>query len=117
MTQPDLSTTPAVSPVPANRRPNRTRTLPDQRTLLSWLFVGRLVLAVGLLLGAGFVAAERPYESYIVSGVVLAVFAFTVYGGWTVYFRRTSLAAALPLPQVAVDFGLIAVVVYFAAQA
>ena len=29
--------------------------LPDQRTLLSWLFIGRLTLAVGSLVGAGLV--------------------------------------------------------------
>ena len=29
--------------------------LPDQRTLLSWLFIGRLTLAMGILVGAGMV--------------------------------------------------------------
>ena len=36
----------AVPTVPDRRRPGKN-TLPDQRTLLSWLFVGRLVLAIG----------------------------------------------------------------------
>ena len=65
--------------MPDRRRPGKN-TLPDQRTLLTWLFVGRLVLATGVLLGAGLVWTERPQESFIVS--VAVVFALV--------FRRTA---------------------------
>src|SRR5438445_536203 len=61
--------------MPDRRRAGRS-TLPDQRTLLSWLFVGRLVLAVGILLGAGLVWTERPQESFLVTvDVVIALVA------------------------------------------
>ena len=55
--------------MPDRRRVPRS-TLPDQRTLLSWLFVGRLVLAIGILLGAGLVWTERPQESFLVTVAV-----------------------------------------------
>src|SRR5829696_4016180 len=62
--------------------------LPSQRTLLGWLFAGRLVLAVGVLLGAGLVWTQRPQESRFVSVAVLVALVFTAYGGWVVYVRQ-----------------------------
>ena len=55
--------------------------LPDQRTLLSWLFIGRLTLAVGSLMGAGLVWTARPLESFVVwvrgvGGLTLTAFVF-----------------------------------------
>ena len=70
----------AVPTVPDRRRPGKN-TLPDQRTLLTWLFVGRLVLATGVLLGAGLVWTERPQESFIVSVAVVFALVFTVTKG------------------------------------
>ena len=67
--------------MPDRRRVGRS-TLPDQRTLLSWLFVGRLVLAVGILLGAGLVWTERPQESFLVTIAVVVALLFTGYGAW-----------------------------------
>ena len=69
------------------RRPGRS-SLPDQRTLLSWLFVGRLVLAVGVLLGAGLVWTERPREAFLVSIAVVIALMFTAYGAWATVLRR-----------------------------
>src|SRR5215218_9517557 len=65
--------------MPDRRRVGRS-TLPDQRTLLSWLFVGRLVLSVGILLGAGLVWTERPQESFLVTLAVVVALLFTGYG-------------------------------------
>ena len=74
----------SVPTVPDRRRPGKN-TLPDQRTLLTWLFVGRLVLATGVLLGAGLVWTERPQESFIVSVAVVFALVFTGYGAGTVF--------------------------------
>lgn len=94
----------------------RKRTLPDQRTLLSWLFVGRLVLAVGILLGAGLVSTQRPRESYVVSSVVLFALAFTTYSAWSVFFRDRKPANSSLLLQAVIDLGLVTIVVYFTGQ-
>ena len=88
----------SVPTVPDRRRPGKN-TLPDQRTLLTWLFVGRLVLATGVLLGAGLVWTERPQESFIVSVAVVFALVFTGYGAGTVFLlRRTPTNRLLPDP-------------------
>ncbi|MFL5519036.1 MAG: hypothetical protein ACJ8DJ_22990, partial [Gemmatimonadales bacterium] len=65
--------------MPSDKRTGRS-SLPDQRTLLSWVFVGRLILAVGVLMGAGLVWTERPQESVLVSVSVVIALTFTAYG-------------------------------------
>ncbi len=90
--------------------------LPDQRTLLTWLFAGRLVLAVGVLLAAGLVSADRPYTSRLVSAAVLVALAFTVYGGWVVFVRRRQPGNGFLLIQALVDLGLVTTVVHFGGQ-
>ena len=89
--------------------------LPDQRTLLTWLFAGRLVLAVGILLAAGLVSAERPYTARLVTGVVVIALVFTAYGGWSIV-RRIQPSNGLLLIQALVDLGLVTTIVHFAGQ-
>src|SRR5919112_1458085 len=105
----------AVPTVPDRRRPGKN-TLPDQRTLLSWLFVGRLVLAMGVLLGAGLVWIERPQESFIVSVAVVFALVFTIYGVGTVFLLRRTPTNAFFLFQAMVDLGLVTTIVHFAGQ-
>src|SRR3954469_9653685 len=105
----------AVPTVPDRRRPGKN-TLPDQRTLLTWLFVGRLVLATGVLLGAGLVWTERPQESFIVSVAVVFALVFTGYGGYTVFLLRRTPTNAFFLIQAFVDLGLVTTIVHFAGQ-
>jgi len=105
----------AVPTVPDRRRPGKN-TLPDQRTLLTWLFVGRLVLATGVLLGAGLVWTERPQESFIVSVAVVFALVFTGYGVGTVFLLRRTPTNAFFLIQAFVDLGLVTTIVHFAGQ-
>ena len=105
----------AVPTVPDRRRPGKN-TLPDQRTLLTWLFVGRLVLATGVLLGAGLVWTERPQESFIVSVAVVFALVFTGYGAGTVFLLRRTPTNAFFLIQAFVDLGLVTTIVHFAGQ-
>src|ERR671921_2717412 len=77
----------SVPTVPDRRQPGKN-TLPDQRTLLTWLFAGRLILATGVLLGAGLVWTERPQESFMVSVSVVFALMFTLYGAGTVFLLR-----------------------------
>jgi two-component system sensor histidine kinase PilS (NtrC family) len=104
-----------VPTVPDRRRPGKN-TLPDQRTLLTWLFVGRLVLATGVLLGAGLVWTERPQESFIVSVAVVFALVFTGYGAGTVFLLNRKPGNAFLLIQALVDLGLVTTVVHFAGQ-
>jgi two-component system sensor histidine kinase PilS (NtrC family) len=105
----------AVPPLADRRRTGRS-TLPDQRTLLRWLFVGRLVLATGVLLGAGLVWTERPRESFLVSIAVVLALTFTAYGTWAVFLRRRQPGNGFLLVQAMVDLGTVTTIVHFAAQ-
>ena len=97
------------------RRPGRS-SLPDQRTLLSWLFVGRLVLAVGVLLGAGLVWTERPREAFLVSIAVVIALTFTAYGAWATVLRRRKPGNTFLFIQALVDLGVVTTIVHFAGQ-
>jgi two-component system, NtrC family, sensor histidine kinase PilS len=105
----------SVPTVPNRRQPGKN-TLPDQRTLLTWLFGGRLVLATGVLLGAGLVWTERPQESFIVSVAVVFALVFTGYGAGTVFLLRRAPSNAFFLIQALVDLGLVTTIVHFVGQ-
>src|SRR6476660_1546968 len=101
--------------MPDRRRVPRG-TLPDQRTLLSWLFVGRLVLAIGILLGAGLVWTERPQESFLVTVAVIVALVFTGYGAWHVFLRGRQAGNGFLMVQALVDLGGVSTIVHFAGQ-
>jgi two-component system, NtrC family, sensor histidine kinase PilS len=101
--------------MPDRRRVPRS-TLPDQRTLLSWLFVGRLVLAIGILLGAGLVWTERPQESFLVTIAVIVALMFTGYGAWFVFLRNRHAGNGFLMVQALVDLGVVTTIVHFAGQ-
>jgi two-component system sensor histidine kinase PilS (NtrC family) len=105
----------AVPTVPNRRRPGKN-TLPDQRTLLTWLFGGRLVLATGVLLGAGLVWTERPQEAFIVSIAVVFALVFTLYGAGTVFLLRRAPTNAFFFIQALVDLSLVTTILHFAGQ-
>src|SRR5690348_2161273 len=113
MMQSDFPGKPAARPVLADRRSRSKSTLPDQRTLLSWLFAGRVVLAIGILLGAGLVSTQRPQESYIVSTAVLGALALTIYGAWAVFLRDRQPTNGFLLLQAIIDLSLVTLVIYF----
>ena len=101
--------------MPPDQRAGRS-SLPDQRTLLSWLFIGRLILAVGALVGAGLVWTERPQESFLVSIAVVIALTCTAYGFYIVHFRRRRAGQSFLLVQALVDLGVVTTVVHFAGQ-
>jgi two-component system sensor histidine kinase PilS (NtrC family) len=92
------------------------RSLPDQRTLLSWLFIGRLTLAVGSLVGAGLVGAERPRESFLVNVTMVLALTFTAYGFYIVHWRGRRVGKTFLLLQAVVDLIVVTLVVHFAGQ-
>ena len=90
--------------------------LPDQRTLLSWLFIGRLTLAVGSLMGAGLVWTERPQESFLVSVTVVVALTFTAYGFYIVHWRGRRAGKTFLFFQALLDLVVVTMVVHFAGQ-
>jgi PAS domain S-box-containing protein len=92
------------------------RSLPDQRTLLSWLFIGRQTLAVGSLVGAGLVGAERPRESFLVNVTMVVALTFTAYGFYIVHWRGRRVGKTFLLLQAVVDLIVVTLVVHFAGQ-
>ncbi len=91
-------------------------TLPPQRTLLTWLFVGRLVLALATLLGASLVWTSRPDVSFISSIAVVFALTFTGYGAWAVFVRGTIPTGAFLQIQALVDLGLVTALLHLAGE-
>jgi two-component system sensor histidine kinase PilS (NtrC family) len=87
--------------------------LPDQRTLLKWLFGGRLILAVGALVASALVWVRLPELSLYAGTAVIFALAATVYGLWRM---RASSFEPEPLflgLQLLADLGLVGVMVHF----
>lgn len=108
----------AEGPVSTESRPiaDRTqvrRTLPSQRTMISWLFAARTLLAVVTLFGAALFWTDAPDISFIVSVAVLIAFTITVYGWWAVWVRGTEPGLWFLHAQAVVDLGLTATLVHF----
>ena len=87
--------------------------LPDQRTLLTWLFGGRLLLAAGVLmvlLLAGDQVLQPP-----TAPIVAVVFAFlvTVYGLWRMRDPAFEAPPVFLGLQLLADLSLVAVLVHF----
>jgi two-component system sensor histidine kinase PilS (NtrC family) len=87
--------------------------LPDRRRLLLWLFAGRLVLAVAVLIAAGLVWTEAPQVSFLASvGIILAL-VVTAYGVWVVRGRAGDPGPLFLTFQLVADLGLVLVLVHF----
>ncbi len=89
------------------------RTLPSQRTMISWLFAARTLLAVVTLFGAALFWTDAPDVSFIVSVAVLIAFTITVYGWWSIWVRETEPGLWFLHAQAVVDLGLTATLVHF----
>jgi two-component system, NtrC family, sensor histidine kinase PilS len=97
----------------ANLPPRQsTRALPDQKTLLSWVFGARLVLAVATLVLASLEWTSQPGLSFLVSLGVLFAFVLTVYGYWLVWLRHRAPGQLFFLLQALGDIGLTTLLVH-----
>jgi two-component system sensor histidine kinase PilS (NtrC family) len=93
--------------------PQRTdRSLPDLRTLLSWVFGGRLVLAVSTLVFASLVWTSEPGLSFLATIGVLVALIVTVYGYWRVWLRVLSTGRLFFLGQAVADIALVTLLVH-----
>jgi two-component system sensor histidine kinase PilS (NtrC family) len=89
------------------------RALPDQKTLLGWVFGARLVLAVTILVLAALVWTSQPGTSFLVSLAVLFAFVLTAYGYWFVQLRARQPGDLFLFCQALADIGLITLLVHF----
>jgi two-component system sensor histidine kinase PilS (NtrC family) len=98
----------------ANSPPRQSaRALPDQKTLLSWVFGARLVLAVVTLVLASLEWTSQPGLSFLVSLGVLFAFVLTAYGYWMVWLRHRSPGQLFFYLQALGDIGLTTLLVHF----
>jgi len=104
----------AASPSGRIGRPS----LPPQRTLVTWLLVGRLVLAVAVLVGAAVVSANprQTYASFISTIAVVFALTFTGYGAWAVFVRNIVPSRPFLQVQALVDLGLVTALVHLAGE-
>jgi two-component system sensor histidine kinase PilS (NtrC family) len=99
-----------MPPEPAKgRRPS----LPDQRTLLSWLFAGRAVLAVALVLRGAVVWTSTPDVAFFATLIALVAFIITAYGWWRTRDRRRPISSGFLQVQALTDLGLVTALVHF----
>ena len=98
--------------------PRRTgrASLPTQRTLLTWLLAGRLVLVLATLLGASLVWTDRPDVAFIATIAVVFALTLTSYGAWALFVRRTLPSTGFLQIQALVDLGLVTALVHVAGQ-
>ncbi len=103
---------PSTAPdrAPPKRAPGRV--LPNQRTLLSWIFAARLAVAVATLVGASLLWTETPDLAFLVSVSVLLAFTVTVYGWWATWVREIVPGVGFLLVQAVVDLGVVTTVVH-----
>jgi two-component system sensor histidine kinase PilS (NtrC family) len=90
--------------------------LPTQRTLLTWLFVGRLILALAALLGASLIWTSRPDVSFISSIAVVFALTLTGYGAWAVFVRKSIPSRSFLQVQALVDLGLVTALVQLSGE-
>ena len=104
-----------ATPGPEPRRIGRA-SLPTQRTLLTWLFIGRLVLALAVLVGASLVSPKQPYASFISATAVIFALTFTGYGAWAVFVRGIVPSRPFLQIQALVDLGLVTALVQLSGE-
>lgn len=98
--------------MPASHRPGKT-SFPDQRTLLTWLFGGRLVIALATLIAGALVWTSVPQLSFIASVAVIVALVITGYGAWQLRQAAWEPGTVFLAAQFIVDLGLITLLARF----
>jgi two-component system, NtrC family, sensor histidine kinase PilS len=111
-------TAPPAGRAESSGPPRRTgrASLPTQRTLLTWLLAGRLVLVLATLLGASLVWTERPDVAFIATVAVVFALTLTGYGAWALFVRQGLPSSGFLQIQALVDLGLVTALVHVGGQ-
>ncbi|HKP30680.1 MAG TPA: ATP-binding protein [Gemmatimonadales bacterium] len=91
----------------ASTQPGGRIGLPDQRTLLGWLFAFRIAIATLLLVRASFVWSDRPENSFYVATGVLLFFVITAYGAYQVLLKRLEPSVGFFISQALADLAVV----------
>ena len=91
--------------------------LPDQRTLLGWLFAFRISLATLLLVRASFVWSDRPENSFYVASGVLLFFVITGYGAYQILLKRLEPGVGFFITQAVTDLAVVSGLVRLGGEA
>jgi two-component system sensor histidine kinase PilS (NtrC family) len=98
--------------VPASPRLNKT-SFPVQRTLLTWLFGGRLIVALATLIAGALVWTRLPQLSFLASVAVIVALVVTGYGAWRLRVREWEPGPVFLAVQFVVDLALITILARF----
>jgi two-component system sensor histidine kinase PilS (NtrC family) len=98
--------------VPASPRTGRT-SFPDQRTLLTWLFGGRLLVALVTLIAGALVWTTAPQASFLASVAVIVALVITAYGASMMRDASWEPGPVFLTAQFVVDLALITLLARF----
>ncbi|HEU5049445.1 MAG TPA: ATP-binding protein [Gemmatimonadales bacterium] len=98
--------------MPASHRPGKT-SFPDQRTLLTWLFGGRLLVALATLIAGALVWTRVPQASFLASIAVIVALLVTAYGAWMLRNEWWEPGPIFLATQFVVDLALITLLARF----
>lgn len=104
--------------LPSSAAPLRGRLgLPDQRTLLGWLFAFRVALATLLLVRTAFLWDQIQETALVAVAVVLLSLVITVHGGYQVLVRQVAPGVGFLLTQALADLLVVTTLVRFGGEA
>lgn len=86
---------------------------PDQRSFLRWLFTGRVVLAMVVLVRAALSRMDAPESAFTAVLIVLLALAVTAYGIFVIFIKRQRGQLAFLQTQAAMDLFLVTTLVHF----
>jgi two-component system sensor histidine kinase PilS (NtrC family) len=86
---------------------------PEQRSFLRWLFTGRVVLAMVVLVRAALSREEAPDAAFTAVLIVLLAFAVTAYGTFVIFIKKQRGQLAFLQTQAAMDLMLVTTLVHF----
>ncbi len=91
--------------------------LPDQRTLLGWLFAFRISLATLLLVRASFYWSAKPDLSFFVAIGVLLFFVITGYGAYQILLKGLEPGIGFFITQALADLAVVSGLVRLGGEA
>ncbi|HEU5218399.1 MAG TPA: ATP-binding protein [Gemmatimonadales bacterium] len=86
---------------------------PEQRSFLRWLYTGRVILAVVVLVRASLARTEAPEAAFTAVLVVLLAYAVTAYGIFITFIKKSRGRLAFLQSQAAMDLLLVTTLVHF----
>jgi two-component system sensor histidine kinase PilS (NtrC family) len=86
---------------------------PEQRSFLRWLYTGRVVLAMVVLVRAALSRNEASEAAFTAVLIVLLAFAVTAYGIFVIFIKKQRGRLAFLQTQAAMDLMLVTTLVHF----